>query len=157
MHLFRFSRSLYFNVLRTRNSILLASRYFCTDRMILMAHLDLLRLSYASTTLPKVPWPSSLRISSVLISRFLQWMQQGHSHRSPNVPPVLTSKWPSSSSTFSCIVLVYKHQYRASLMKKIVISHLEEQQHVLLVLLLVVWEVGNSEKAHLERRYFPAF
>ena len=60
MHLFRFCRSLWDKVCSTRSSMREASRYFCTDRMILIAHFDLVRLSKASTTLPKVPWPRSL-------------------------------------------------------------------------------------------------
>jgi hypothetical protein len=57
--------SLEASVDKTRNSILLASRYFGTERMTLMAHLVPFRLSQASTTLPKVPWPSNFRIWSV--------------------------------------------------------------------------------------------
>lgn len=60
MHLFRFCRSLWDRVCSTRSSMREASRYFCTDRMILIAHFVLRRLSKASTTLPKVPWPKSL-------------------------------------------------------------------------------------------------
>ena len=59
MHLFRFCRSLWDKVCSTRNSMREASLYFCTDRMILIAHFVLSRLSKASTTLPKVPWPRS--------------------------------------------------------------------------------------------------
>jgi hypothetical protein len=50
---------------KTRNSMRLASRYFCTERMILMATSAFLLRSYACTTLPNVPWPRSFTIESV--------------------------------------------------------------------------------------------
>ena len=52
---FKFDGSCFLSVSRTRISILLASRYFCTARMILMATLCLVEISRASTTLPNVP------------------------------------------------------------------------------------------------------
>ena len=68
MHLFRFVLSFRERVERTRSSIREASRYFCTERMILTAHLVFFRLSYASTTLPNVPWPRSLTTESDYVS-----------------------------------------------------------------------------------------
>ena len=41
-----------------------ASRYFCTERIILTAHFVFLFLSKASTTFPNVPWPRSLTMES---------------------------------------------------------------------------------------------
>lgn len=64
MHLLRLVLSFRARVDSTRSSILEASRYFWTDRIILTAHRVFFFLSYASTTLPNVPCPSSLIISS---------------------------------------------------------------------------------------------
>jgi hypothetical protein len=64
MHLFRFVLSFNDNVERTRSSMRDASRYFCTERIILTAHFVFLFLSKASTTFPKVPWPRSLTMES---------------------------------------------------------------------------------------------
>src|ERR1700761_8804421 len=69
MHLLRLLRSLEASVERTRSSMRLASRYFWTERMILMAQRDFFRRSHASTTLPNVPWPKSLTILSVESAR----------------------------------------------------------------------------------------
>lgn len=67
IHLLRFALSLSASVESTLSSILEASRYFCTERIILMATFVFFRLSYASTTLPNVPWPRSLLISSKML------------------------------------------------------------------------------------------
>ena len=56
------SRSL--SLLRTRISILLASRYFGMARIILIATFLFSIVSCASTTLPKVPWPNRRTIRS---------------------------------------------------------------------------------------------
>ena len=64
IHLFRFSWSFALSVERTRSSIREASRYFCTDLMILTATSFPRLLSMALTTLPNVPWPSKAIISS---------------------------------------------------------------------------------------------
>jgi hypothetical protein len=64
MHLFRFVLSFSDKVERTRSSMRDASRYFCTERIILTAHFVFLFLSKASTTFPKVPWPRSLTMES---------------------------------------------------------------------------------------------
>ena len=61
---FRFDGSCFLRVSSTRISILLASRYFCTARMILIATFRLVEISRASTTLPNVPWPSRRMILS---------------------------------------------------------------------------------------------
>ena len=61
----------------TRNSMRLASRYFGTERITLMAHFVPFLLSQASTTLPKVPWPRSFKIWSVqtlALVRRKRWM-----------------------------------------------------------------------------------
>ena len=71
MHLFRFVLSLDANVDSTRNSIFDASRYFCTERIIFTAHRTFRCLSYASTTLPKVPWPSKRIIESISCQQVL--------------------------------------------------------------------------------------
>src|SRR2546421_11606088 len=64
IHLFRFVLSFSDNVDRTRSSMRDASRYFCTERIILTAHFVFLFLSKASTTFPNVPWPRSLTMES---------------------------------------------------------------------------------------------
>lgn len=64
IHLLRLCLSLHASVDKTLNSMRLASRYFCTERMILMATSAFLLRSYACTTLPKVPWPRSFTIES---------------------------------------------------------------------------------------------
>src|SRR5436305_11893264 len=66
MHLFRLVLSFSDKVERTRSSIRDASRYFCTERIILTAHFVFLFLSKASTTFPKVPWPRSLTMESAI-------------------------------------------------------------------------------------------
>src|SRR2546421_12718336 len=66
IHLFRFVLSFSDNVDRTRSSMRDASRYFCTERIILTAHFVFLFLSKASTTFPKVPWPKSLTMESAI-------------------------------------------------------------------------------------------
>jgi hypothetical protein len=66
MHLFRLVLSFSDNVERTRSSMRDASRYFCTERIILTAHFVFLFLSKASTTFPKVPWPKSLTMESAI-------------------------------------------------------------------------------------------
>ena len=68
MQRFRLSVSFAFKVARTRSSILEASLYFCTLRMILMATGLSRRLSRAFTTFPKVPCPRRWRIWSELRS-----------------------------------------------------------------------------------------
>ena len=60
----RIPTSCLFNVSNTRISILLASLYFGTARITLMATLFLVASSRASTTLPNVPWPRSFTILS---------------------------------------------------------------------------------------------
>ena len=65
MHLLRLDWSLHASVESTRNSMREASRYFCTERIILMATSACLLRSQACTTLPNVPWPSSRTIESV--------------------------------------------------------------------------------------------
>ena len=68
MHLFRFVLSFSDNVERTRSSMRDASRYFCTERIILTAHFVFFFLSKASTTFPKVPWPRSRTMESASAS-----------------------------------------------------------------------------------------
>jgi hypothetical protein len=64
MHLLRLVLSFDARVDKTRSSILEASLYFWTDRMILTAQRVFFFLSKASTTLPKVPCPSSFTTES---------------------------------------------------------------------------------------------
>jgi hypothetical protein len=61
------------NVDNTLSSIREASRYFGTERMTLIAHRVPFFLSNASTTLPKVPCPSSLRIVSRMIVKLANY------------------------------------------------------------------------------------
>ena len=64
IHRFLLVSSLDARVDRTRSSIREASRYFWTDLMIFTAQRVFLCLSYASTTLPNVPWPRRRIIES---------------------------------------------------------------------------------------------
>ena len=61
---FRFKGSRSLSFWRTRTSIRLASRYLGIARMILIATFWLFCVSMASTTLPKVPWPSKRTVRS---------------------------------------------------------------------------------------------
>lgn len=63
---FRFVGSRSRSFWSTRISILLASRYFGIARIILIATLVLVSVSMASTTLPKVPWPNSRTVRSLI-------------------------------------------------------------------------------------------
>jgi hypothetical protein len=69
MHLFRLWRSFDARVDNTRNSILDASRYFCTERIIFTAHRVFRWLSYASTTFPNVPCPRSRMMESAKVRK----------------------------------------------------------------------------------------
>jgi hypothetical protein len=65
------------NVSKTLISILLASLYFWTALMTLMATLRLLSTFLASTTLPKVPWPRRRTILSISSASLLEY-SRGH-------------------------------------------------------------------------------
>lgn len=68
-----------------------ASRYFCTERMILIAHLVRLRLSYASTTFPNVPWPSKRETESIRYVNYASILEKSGSQTEEKVQLILTS------------------------------------------------------------------
>lgn len=81
--------SFFLSACKTRTSILLASRYFCTARMTLMATLARVSRCLASTTLPNVPWPSS---RTILSTRRQQSGQTGDAARGVlHLPPIISS------------------------------------------------------------------